>query len=339
MSSSVRSGPGRPNMRRLPTSASRLIVLSGWSSVQEIGPARASEAGEVGAPRRGETAMGRAALHRAAHGRSAAQEIDGELLPLELVGRLPPIEVSRRLPARLGEEGEVGRYRLEARGIGRMHLHAAAAPSLPLVESGLEADGAEVHAGQTASLQRPGQARAVEVRCADPLEGARGAAALREIRALDQAAARIHARGVDGGHVRRRRDEGKSRLLPQHGAPPAEHGYHGEVATEAVRVIEIAGQLGDGHAVASGQWIETYERRVARIRHVAFELDAAQWIWSVQDDHGQPDAGGRAHGQRHRPHEGVVAGTDVLEVHHYRVEAVEGARRGLETLAVEAQHG
>src|SRR5262252_2273260 len=147
MSSSVRSGPARPNMRRLPTSASRLIVLSGWSSVQEIGPARASEAGEVGAPRRGETAMGRAALHRAAHGWSSAQEIDGELLPLE---------VSRRLPARLGEEGEVGRDRFEARGIGRMHLHAAAAPPLPLVEGGLEADGAEAHAGQTASLQRLG---------------------------------------------------------------------------------------------------------------------------------------------------------------------------------------
>src|SRR5262249_18617378 len=188
-------------------SASRLIVLSGWSSVEEIGPARASEAGEVGAPRRGETAMGRTALHRAAHGWSSAQEIDGELLPLELVGRFPPLEVSRRLPARLGDDGEVGCYRLEGGRLGGLALAGAAAPSLPLGGGGLEADGAEAHAGQTASLERPGQARPVEVRCADPLEGARGAAALREVRALDQAAARIYARGVDGGHVRRRRDE------------------------------------------------------------------------------------------------------------------------------------
>src|SRR5262249_57671071 len=108
MSSSVRSGPGRPNMRRLPTSASRLIVLSGWSSVQEIGPARASEAGEVGAPRRGETAMGRAALHRAAHGWPSAEEIDRKLLPLEFVGRSPPLEVSRRLPAPLAPHRAVG---------------------------------------------------------------------------------------------------------------------------------------------------------------------------------------------------------------------------------------
>ena len=53
-----------------------------------------------------------------------------------------------------------------------------------------------------------------DVRRAHELERPRGAAPLGEVRALEEAAARIHERGVVGRHVRRRRHPGQARVRP-----------------------------------------------------------------------------------------------------------------------------
>src|SRR5206468_2118025 len=128
------------------TRKARMKTRASASSVEEKRAPRAGESREIAAPRRLEGAPGRAALDGPAHGWAAPEKIDGQLPPFEFVGRLAPFEVARRLAAGLGDEGEVGRHGLEATGIGYVHLHAAAAPALPLVKGRLECNATEMHA-------------------------------------------------------------------------------------------------------------------------------------------------------------------------------------------------
>src|SRR6185436_903624 len=157
---------------------SRSGVTIARSRVEEIGPARAGEAPEAVPPARGEPRQRPAALDVTADLRPAAEEIDGQALPLELVGRPPPAEAPAGLTPRLRDERDIGEVGPESRAVGDVHLHALAAAPAPLVEGGLEGGGPEAHAGQRAALQRHRQARAVEIGRAHPLEGPRGAASL-----------------------------------------------------------------------------------------------------------------------------------------------------------------
>ena len=106
-----------------------------------------------------------------------------------------------------------------------------------------------------------------------------------------------------------------------------------------MRVVEIARQLADGHAVARRQGIEPHEGGEARIGHVALELLASERVRPVQHVDWQRDARGRAHRQRHGPDEGVVAGAHILEIHHEGVEPLERPRLGVEAPPVQAHDG
>src|SRR5258705_7938009 len=170
------------------------------SSIEKIGPPGRRERGQAGAPRGLEAGERRAPLDREADRVGAAEQVDRELLPLELVGRALPAEAPRGLPARLDDQGQVRGGGLEPIPVGHVHLDAAAGATGPLVERGLERGGAEAHAGELAALERGGQPRAVEVGRADPLEGAGGAAALGGGGGPQEAAGRGGGGGGGGGH-------------------------------------------------------------------------------------------------------------------------------------------
>src|SRR5216683_2025375 len=117
------------------------------SSIEKIGPPGPRERGQAGAPRGLEAGERRAPLDREADRVGAAEQVDRELLPLELVGRALPAEAPRGLPARLDDQGQVRGEGLEPIPVGHVHLDAAAGATGPLVERGLERGGAEAHAG------------------------------------------------------------------------------------------------------------------------------------------------------------------------------------------------
>src|ERR1700730_9423056 len=134
------------------------------SSIEEVGPPGPRERGQARTPRGLEVRERHAPLDRAADPVGAAEQVDRERLPLELVGRTLPAEPARGLAARLGDQGQVGPEGAEAVPVGDVHLHALAGTAGPLVERGLEGGGAEAHPGDSPALEGGGQARAVEVR-------------------------------------------------------------------------------------------------------------------------------------------------------------------------------
>jgi len=79
---------------------------------------------------------------------------------------------------------------------------------------------------------------------------------------------------------------------------------------------------------AAGRARRTRERRVGQI---ALDAVAAERIGTIEHDHADARPRALPHGQRQRPHEGVVAGPDVLEVDDEGVEPGQclrvGARR------------
>src|SRR4029077_20210640 len=134
------------------------------SSIEEIGPPGPRERGQAGTPRGLEAREQHAPLDRSADPVGAAEQVDRERLPLELVGRTLPAEPARGLAARLDDQGQVGPEGAEAVPVGHVHLHALAGAAGAAGVSRLEGGGAEAHAGDPPALERGGQARAVEVR-------------------------------------------------------------------------------------------------------------------------------------------------------------------------------
>src|SRR3984893_3050851 len=96
------------------------------SSIEQVGPPGPRERGQAGAPRGLEAGEGRAPLDREPDRVGAAEQVDRELLPLELVGRPLPAKSPRGLAARLDDQGQVRGEGLEAVPVGHVHLHAAA---------------------------------------------------------------------------------------------------------------------------------------------------------------------------------------------------------------------
>src|SRR5260370_18433327 len=143
------------------------------SSIQKVGPPGPGERGQAGTPRGLEARERRAPLDREADRVGAAEQVDRELLPLELVGRPLPAEAPRGLAACLDDQGQVRREGSEPIPVGHVHLHAAAGAAGPLVERGLERGGAEAHAAEPAALQRRGPARPLADGGPRPPPGAR----------------------------------------------------------------------------------------------------------------------------------------------------------------------
>ena len=186
------------------------------------------------------------------------------------------------------------------------------------------------------ALERTRVPVGVEVGRADPLERARRASPFRQVRAFEKTAARIDARGVRRRHVRRGRHPGQPGVLPEHRPAPASHRDHREPAADGVPFVEVGRQLTDCHAMTDRERIEAHERREGGVRHVALDERAAERVGPVEHDDPNAVPRARAHGERHRPHEGVVAGADVLQIHHDRVDSPEHRGGRLAARAVEA---
>ena len=227
------------------------------------------------------------------------------------------MKLARRLVARDHDLCDPGEEGFEPPSIRHVDLRAVAELARPFVEGRGESRRTEVHARQAERIQRIGVAVRVQIGCADPLERPRRAAALRQRRSLDEAAPGVDARGVGGGHVGRGRDPREARVLPEHPAPPALHPDDGEVTAHAV--------LED-------------ERCELRIGHVALDALAPERIRTVEHDHADPRARALLHGERQRPDERVVPGSDVLEIDDEPVEPGQHLRRRRALFAVEAPH-
>ncbi len=119
-------------------------------------------------------------------------------------------------------------------------------------------------------------------------------------------------------------------------APPAPHAGDGQVAADALFKDEATRQLADREAVAGGQRVEPDERRERRVGNVALDAVAAERIGTIEHDHADARPRALPHGKRQRPHEGVVAGPDILEVDDEGVEPGQCLRRRRAPLAVQA---
>ena len=136
------------------------------------------------------------------------------------------------LAPRLGDQRDIGREgRKRARSVTCTCTPSQRRPR-HLWKAGSNAVARKRTPGSPRRSSARGEPRAVEIGRAHQLEGPRGAAPLGEVGALDEATARVDARGVERRHIGRRRHPRQPRVLPQHAPTPALHGHHGEIAAE-----------------------------------------------------------------------------------------------------------
>jgi hypothetical protein len=124
-------------------------------------------------------------------------------------------------------------------------------------------------------------------------------------------------------------------------ARPAARGDHGELEIEPFDAVPPPRDLARGHAVARRARHQPDERVVARRDPRSFDVNAADRVRPVEHDERFLRRGARAHREHHRPHEGVIAAADVLDVEHHDVDGVEHRGRRRERrrgVAVERMH-
>ena len=108
-----------------------------------------------------------------------------------------------------------------------------------------------------------------------------------------------------------------------------------EVAGDAALFVQPAGHLAAGEAVPEGNGVEAHEGLVPLLQHRALALEAADGVWSIQDDEPDASLGACLHGKGHRPNEGVDPHPHILQVEEERVEGVQHFRGGLAHLSIE----
>src|SRR5262245_16358008 len=103
ISASPTSGPRMPHMSRRPPRVSSVMA----SGVHQVRPPRGCEARQRGPPRSLHPRDGHPALDGAPDPVVAAEDVDGQPAPLELVRRAAPAEAPAPLAARLGDQVEI----------------------------------------------------------------------------------------------------------------------------------------------------------------------------------------------------------------------------------------
>ena len=96
-------------------------------------------------------------------------------------------------------------------------------------------------------------------------------------------------------------------------------------AADAVGLVEEAGQLAGGHAVARGDREEADEGGEGGVEDVAGHRLPADRVGAVADDHALAQRARRAHAVRHGVDERVDAAADVLEVDHDDVDVLRAS--------------
>ena len=111
--------------------------------------------------------------------------------------------------------------------------------------------------------------------------------------------------------------------------------HDGQVGPDVVFGVEEPRELAKRHPVPDRHREVSNKAELSLVQHGAFDLEPVDGIRPIQHDDRNLPLGGLLHGIGHRRHVGVEAGTDVLEVDHERVDAVEHRRRRPAALAVE----
>ncbi len=173
----------------------------------------------------------------------------------------------------------------------------------------------------------------------DQLEGPCRAPSFREVGAFHEHHPRVHGAGVGRREVGAGEDPRQPRVAPRHVAPPSLQGHDLEVAADPALLVQPAGELPCGEAMAQRDGVEPHEGLEPGPQHRPLHPHAADGVGAVE--HHEANAGLRArlHRERHRPHERVDAHADVLQVEEDRVEPREHLRRGLAHLAVQRVDG
>ena len=232
----------------------------------------------------------------------------------------------------------VGKERGKLLAVRHVELHAATRNAGVFLERRGEPGGAEGHAGDLLFREVAGQRPGVDPGRPHQLERPGGAAALGEVRAFDQAPARVHERGVHRRHVRRRQDPGQPRVFERHLAPPAPHLDHLQVDRDTALVLEHEGELSGSHSVPHGQGMPADEGLPARLQHVAVQVVSPEGIGAIEDDHGAAVGGAGLHGMQHRIDEGVITGPHVLHVVDEGIDVGQHLGAGSQPFSIEAVH-
>jgi hypothetical protein len=160
-----------------------------------------------------------------------------------------------------------------------------------------------------------------------------------EVRAFDQARARVHESGVHRRHVGGGNDPGQAGVLEEHRARPAAHAHDAQVDVEVALRAEHQGQLPDRHAVAGQDRVEADEGEVLGKRQVPVQGVAPERVGPVEHDQRLVVGGAGLERVQHRGDERVVPRPHVLYVEHERVHARQHGRGGDARAAVEAEDG
>ena len=198
-----------------------------------------------------------------------------------------------------------------------------------------EAGRNEGDAGQFEFAQRSGERHAVAPRRADTFERRVGAAADREVGAFEQADAWIQQRLREASHVGGRIGPQQARAVEAVLARPAFARDDARIDADAAFALEHAHQLARSHAVAQRSAMPTHERLGSGVEERAAHRHAIDRVGAVEHDESHAVLGARFHAVPHRRDIGVEAATDVLDVEHDRVDALQHLLRRLACLAVE----
>ena len=179
----------------------------------------------------------------------------------------------------------------------------------------------------------------VEPRRADHLKREAGAAAHRQVGALEQAHPRVMQCALQVRHVGRRLHPWKPRLVEQHETLPPRRRDDHEVRADAEHIVRHPRQLAQRHPVPHRNGHEADERGVGIPRagpRVPLHLFPADRVGAVEHDHALPRAGGVAHHLGRGRDVGVVPGPDVLQIDEHDVHRIERRAGGGARSAVKA---
>ena len=125
--------------------------------------------------------------------------------------------------------------------------------------------------GRSRAVHRVGEPLGDDPGRADELERPRRPAAFRDVRAFEQHRARIHDRGVERRHVRRRHDPRQPGLVVSTSRAASRHRHDLELGADAEVIVEEPRQLADRHAVPHRDRILADERLEPALEHRAFD--------------------------------------------------------------------
>jgi len=223
----------------------------------------------------------------------------------------------------LARDGEARRQWLERLAVTNCDSNSTTLFAGELTGVRCELDSVECYAGQTQSIEFPGERFTVEPGRAKHFKRRGRAATDREIGCFEQTDAGVQQRFGKTAHIRRRVDPGQARVVEELRALPAAHLHNLQIEVELEFGLQHQCDLADGHAVANGDGVKAYERLQTIIKYGTSDIDSIDRVRPVENDKADTVVGRRDHGIAHGRNISVETRPDVLNVEHDRVNVVE----------------